>query len=1072
MKSLEKARDRRYANAAALAIDVQRHLSDQPILARAPKATYRLQKFLRRHRYQTITLLTIAVLIAAVLIIYSMWNQSRLKLAEARSVVDGSILFQARESFAKADYAEALNRAKSILDSKYFGSEAKLLYAGILVQNQQSQEAMTKLEDLLNDRPEITGAAYSLLARILWESKSNDGEKLKKIHKYQQKAEELFPETAEAYFLRAMTALTIKKKIELLGEALYFDPGHYESYRLRAYTYYASNKYEEMKDDALVMVALRPQDTLGYSLRAIASKELGNYEDAITDYDNAIKHTSEEGPKLIELYAQRNDIYLRMGDYKRAIEDAEEGLKFFPDVTILQFRVFCALIALGNYDEASALYNWIANSDVDSKLKFRDWSMKYVFDTLDAGRSWNPPSRKPEGVAFLFMLEAEQMYQHLRAKAGRAIKDGFNSDFSPDGTMLAFSLGVPGYSGVAVFDLASQETDLLIVPGIDPKWSPDGHYIAYVRCNPILHLSDFAADESKSHPHSHTDEHVWIIKADGTAPRYLARGSWPSWSPDSKFVYYQSRKAQNLYRISIEQGQSQPEFVMRCSNYNPSLSPDQQNVAYIENGSLVIIDILSQSTIVDWTGSLKMWGGTWSPDGSEFSLGGIYDPQVRTGLWIYDLNRKQAEKVLAGQITEANWSNDETRLAFSLGAPFNEVWVADIDADISTIEALGPGLTLQQHYQEMLNFYTGRIEADPRDAESYFHRAQYYDYLNEQKKSADDMEKYAAILNPKQAMNSSETGSGSFFSHLWQGIPTNMGPKVNSSSHDAVPSLTADGLSLFFNSNRPNGHGKWDLWVTTRATKEDDWGVPDNLGPIVNTASVEVSPNISADGLTLFFDSDRPGGFGNSDLWVTTRKAISEPWGEPANLGPTINSSNKEFAPACSSDGSTLYFCSNQSGGKVGWELLVTRRAAAGNNWSIPFSPGSTPGNPAVFNTLCNPNISADDLTLFFECMLPGCGAVDIWVTTRSDTSDVWAQPMNLGPAVNSMYNDATTCLSSDGSTFYFGSDRPGGEGGWDIWQVHITPKSEPVLKENDVDSIRELPQSNERKEVALGKNY
>jgi len=108
MKSLEKARDRRYDNTDALAMDVQRHLNDQPILARAPKVTYRLQKFLRRRRYQTVTSLTIAVLIAAVLIIYSMWNENQLKLAEAESLVHGSILYQARESFAKADYAEAL----------------------------------------------------------------------------------------------------------------------------------------------------------------------------------------------------------------------------------------------------------------------------------------------------------------------------------------------------------------------------------------------------------------------------------------------------------------------------------------------------------------------------------------------------------------------------------------------------------------------------------------------------------------------------------------------------------------------------------------------------------------------------------------------------------------------------------------------------------------------------------------------------------------------------------------------------------------------------------------------------
>jgi serine/threonine protein kinase/Tol biopolymer transport system component len=1071
MKSLEKARDRRYDNAAELAMDVQRYLNDQPILARAPKVTYRLQKFLRRRRYQTITSLTIVILIAIVLIIYSMWNENRRTLAEAESLVHGSILYQARESFAKADYAEALERSKSILNSIYVGSEAKFLYASILVQNQQSEEAAITLEELLNDKPEVAGAAYSLLTRILWENKSNNGEKLAKIREYQRKAEELFPETAEAYFLRAMTAITIHEKIELLGDALSLDPGHYESYRLRAYTYYASQKYEQMKDDALVMIVLRPKDLLGYSLRAIASKKLGNYEDSIADYDKAIELVSLKNPPHSELYVQRNEIYQIMGEYERVIADAKEGLMLFPNETILHFRIFCALVAMGNYKEAGALYQRISNSGVNSKLKFKDWSTKYVFDILDTGRSWHPPNRKPEGFAFLSMLEAEQTYQHLRAKAMRVIKDGFNSDWSPDGTKLAFSLGAPGYSGVAVFDLASQETDLLMVPGKDPKWSPDGQYIAFVRDNPIPNLSDFAAGERMSHALSHTDERIWIIKADGTAPRFLAIGSWPSWSQDSKFVYYQSRKAQILYKISIEDGQTQPEFVMNCSNYYPSLSPDQKHVAYIENGSLVIVDITSQSSIADWIGSPRMWGGTWSPSGSELSIGGVYDPEIRTGLWIYDLNRKQAGKVLSGQITEANWTKDETQLAFSMGAPFNEIWVADIDANISTIEALGPGLTLEQHYQEMLKFYTNRIETDPQDAESYFQRAQYYDNLNKPKKSAGDMEKYAAILNPKQAINSSEIGSESFFSRLWQNNPMNMGPTVNSAFHDAAPSLTADGLSLFFNSRRPNGYGNWDLWITTRTTKEDNWGVPENLGPIVNTASVEVYPSVSADGLMLFFVSDRPEGYGDLDIWITSRTAKSESWGELMNLGPTINSNNKEFAPTYSFDGSTLYFCSDRSGGEIGVELLVSRRGA-GNNWNIPFNPGSITGHPSVFHALCNPNISTDGLTLFFDCTLPGCGAVDIWATTRLDASDVWAQPMNLGPTINSMYNDGTSYLSADGSTLYFGSDRPDGEGGWDLWQVHITPLPESLLKKGDVNSIRKQSESNDRKEVAQGMNY
>jgi len=614
MKSLEKARDRRYDNTDALAMDVQRHLNDQPILARAPKVTYRLQKFLRRRRYQTVTSLTIAVLIAAVLIIYSMWNENQLKLAEAESLVHGSILYQARESFAKADYAEALKRAKSILNSKYFGSEAKLLYAGVLVQNQQSEEAITELEELLNDKPGVASAAYSLLARILWESKSNDGEKLAKIHEYQRKTEELFPETAEAYFLRAMTAITINEKIELLGEALSLDPGYYESYRLRAYTYYASKKYEEMKDDALVMVALRPQDPLGYSLRAIALRELGDYEDAIVDYDNAISLMSMENPQLTELYAQRSDIYLHMSEYEHAIADANEGLKLSSDGTILQFRIFCALTALGNYEEASTLYRRIADSDHDSKRKFRDWSMKHVFDTLDSGLSWHQAETKPEGAPFLAMFEAEDTYLQLSAKARRLITNGFSASWSPDGQKMVFSLGIPGHSGIATFDPISLETELLIAPGKDPKWSPDGQYIAFVRDCQILPLPELVTAEQSSIFRSYRGEEIWVMNKDGTEPRRLAQGRWPSWGRDSKHVYYQW-VGYGPHRISIEDAKAESDLVLQHGFDHCSVSPDETHTAGADRGTLKIRDIADQSLVASWSGPGRMLGGNWHPEG-------------------------------------------------------------------------------------------------------------------------------------------------------------------------------------------------------------------------------------------------------------------------------------------------------------------------------------------------------------------------------------------------------------------------------------------------------------------------
>ena len=101
----------------------------------------------------------------------------------------------------------------------------------------------------------------------------------------------------------------------------------------------------------------------------------------------------------------------------------------------------------------------------------------------------------------------------------------------------------------------------------------------------------------------------------------------------------------------------------------------------------------------------------------------------------------------------------------------------------------------------------------------------------------------------------------------------NLGPTVNSSSKDTGSSISTDGLLLYFVSDRPGGYGEYDIWVTRRASLSDSWGPPVNLGPTVNSSSSDGGPSISADGSTLFFHSKRPGGFGEAGLWQVSLKA-------------------------------------------------------------------------------------------------------------------------------------------------------------------------------------------------------
>jgi ankyrin repeat protein/beta-lactamase regulating signal transducer with metallopeptidase domain len=284
------------------------------------------------------------------------------------------------------------------------------------------------------------------------------------------------------------------------------------------------------------------------------------------------------------------------------------------------------------------------------------------------------------------------------------------------------------------------------------------------------------------------------------------------------------------------------------------------------------------------------------------------------------------------------------------------------------------------------------------------------------------------------------------------GNPANLGPPVNSSTDELNPSISADELELYFSSYRSAGLGQADLWVAMRRAKGEPWGDPVNLGPTVNGPAGDDTPCISADGLALYFSSDRPGGSGGLDLWMTRRKTKSSAWGEPVNLGPAVNSAADEHAPSISSDGLELYFSghilyhgSARPGGSGGADLWVTIRKTTDDPWGEPVNLGPTVNSPVGD---AGPSISGDGLSLYFVSDRPGgFGMGDLWVTTRKSKSDPWGAPVNLGPAVSSGWWDLDPDISRGGSALYFSSRRSVGLGGFDIWQATLGPRVEETAE-------------------------
>jgi Tol biopolymer transport system component len=276
------------------------------------------------------------------------------------------------------------------------------------------------------------------------------------------------------------------------------------------------------------------------------------------------------------------------------------------------------------------------------------------------------------------------------------------------------------------------------------------------------------------------------------------------------------------------------------------------------------------------------------------------------------------------------------------------------------------------------------------------------------------------------------------------GTPKNLGPQVNSSDFEYDPALSADGLELYFQSPRSGGYGGADLYVATRMTVQDEWQAAQNLGPLVNTSANEYGPSLSADGLTLYFTSNRPGGVGEHDLYMTMRESRQGPWGKPVNLGPVVNSEFGEVNPSISRDGLSLYFsdvegdsAAPRPGGLGDTDVWVTTRATVSDPWGPPVNLGA-PVNSAAADG--SPEISDDGLLLFVNRWLRDGAFFDLWVATRRTPQDPWGKPVNLGMPVNTTGWEGNGELSPDGRTLYYVSDRGNPAGITDLWEVSIAP--------------------------------
>ena len=274
----------------------------------------------------------------------------------------------------------------------------------------------------------------------------------------------------------------------------------------------------------------------------------------------------------------------------------------------------------------------------------------------------------------------------------------------------------------------------------------------------------------------------------------------------------------------------------------------------------------------------------------------------------------------------------------------------------------------------------------------------------------------------------------SFASSEWS-APVNLGAPVNTSFNEQGPTLSSDGLSLYFGSDRqPGGLGGFDIWVSRRACADCPWEAPENLGPAVNSSAAETGPSMSVDGHLLFFRSNRVGGQG--DVYLSRRANPKDDfgWGPPVPLGPGVNTAadeaGAEYLQSAEDGIANLYF--NRGVPPAGADLYRVSVTRDGET-RVPAELIAELSHPVATDQ--GPTLRNDGREILFFSNRPGSLANDIWTSTRRSVHHPWAPPVNAGMTLNSAGFDQQPSLADQGRTLLFASNRsPGGFGGTDIW--------------------------------------
>ncbi len=368
-----------------------------------------------------------------------------------------------------------------------------------------------------------------------------------------------------------------------------------------------------------------------------------------------------------------------------------------------------------------------------------------------------------------------------------------------------------------------------------------------------------------------------------------------------------------------------------------------------------------------------------------------------------------------------------------------------IEADDKFVEAhltLGDVYKITHNYQDAKNSYKKALEVNPNFAPDYnFYLAETELKTGEYENAKTHLLKFLTLTNENDSIKKLAekylkdcTFSINAIKNPVVFKPENLGANVNTDYDEYMPFLTTDQSTLIFTRQINQNEDFYRSYL-----KNNQYSPAEALTKNINTTYNEGAQCISPDGEFLFFTGcNRPDGNGRCDIYVSQREGKG--WSKPVNLGPPVNTKGWESQPSLSSDGRTLYFVSDRPGGYGSYDIWKSTLDENGK-WSAAINLGP---NVNTFYDEQSPFIHQDDKTLYFASNgWIGLGNKDLFIS-RADDKGAWSKPENLGYPINTYGEESGLTINSSGSKAYFSSNNFNGFGGMDIYNFDLPANMRP----------------------------